>query len=156
MATTLQSQVIWMSNEGGFSDMKDKKETCHFCQESNVLECHHIIPKRLGGSNDSKNILVLCPTCHAKIEKIYDDSFFERICNLSQTSLQTRSMKIKEAYTQHSGNSWGRPQEYSKDQKRRLVKLKNQRYSYREIKEKVDFDISLGALSNILGAKSGS
>jgi len=136
--------------------MKDKKETCHFCQESNVLECHHIIPKRLGGSNDSKNILVLCPTCHAKIERIYDDSFFKRIINIENTSLRTRSMAIKESYRNHSNNSWGRPEEYSKNQKMRLETLKNQGYSYRDIKEKIDFDISLGTLSNILGGKSGS
>jgi len=145
-----------MRDERGFSDMKDKEETCHFCSEGNVLEIHHIVPKRLGGSDDSKNILVLCPTCHEKIERIYNDSFFERIYNIPQTGLQTRSMKIKEAYSKHNAKRWGRPKKYTKNQKRRLVNLKDQGYSYREIKEKVGFDISLGTLSNILGGKSGS
>jgi 5-methylcytosine-specific restriction endonuclease McrA len=37
---------------------------CLFCGTIYNLEKHHIIQKRFGGSNDPKNIVLLCPNCH--------------------------------------------------------------------------------------------
>jgi len=31
------------------------------------LEVHHIVPRSKGGSNNFKNLVVLCPNCHSKI-----------------------------------------------------------------------------------------
>ncbi|HEX6749068.1 MAG TPA: HNH endonuclease [Longimicrobium sp.] len=43
---------------------------CAFCgdQEISVLDIHHIIPRRDGGSNDLENLLVACKNCHARVE----------------------------------------------------------------------------------------
>ena len=57
----------------------EKDLTCEECGfEANnpeELHCHHIKPLRCGGTNDVKNLMVLCPKCHGyyetKSRKIY-------------------------------------------------------------------------------------
>lgn len=44
-------------------------EHCYFCDYDKVLEEHHIIRKKDGGSNDNSNLLMLCPNCHALLHK---------------------------------------------------------------------------------------
>jgi hypothetical protein len=39
-------------------------EDCGFVAQPLILEKHHIIPRCYGGSNDKKNLVVLCPNCH--------------------------------------------------------------------------------------------
>ena len=39
-------------------------ETCYFCDESRVLQKHHIIHRKDGGLNNPENIMLLCPTHH--------------------------------------------------------------------------------------------
>ena len=43
---------------------------CAFCLEATVglLDLHHIIPRRGGGSNQPENLIVVCKNCHARIE----------------------------------------------------------------------------------------
>ena len=55
--------------------------TCYICGHRNaeVLEHHHIIPRRFGGSDESTNLLAVCPNCHQSLERIYDNEFFERL-----------------------------------------------------------------------------
>lgn len=52
---------------------------CHFCSERFVLEDHHIVPRRFGGSDAEENIVTVCPTCHQKLEKMYDKRFYDRL-----------------------------------------------------------------------------
>lgn len=54
---------------------------CRFCQESRdeVLEEHHVVPRRYGGSDHSENLITVCSNCHSVLEKIYDDSFYRRL-----------------------------------------------------------------------------
>jgi len=33
------------------------------------LECHHILPRRIGGSHELENLLTLCETCHKQIHR---------------------------------------------------------------------------------------
>jgi len=55
-------------------------EGCYFCGEGgSVLEQHHIIPERMGGLDRDDNLVGLCPTCHRKLEQLYDDEFYQRI-----------------------------------------------------------------------------
>ena len=56
-------------------------DRCFICAEDNahVLEEHHIIPRRHGGSNDPENLVTLCSNCHSAIEKLYDDSVFRKL-----------------------------------------------------------------------------
>ena len=39
------------------------------CRGIIVLDLHHIVPVRAGGSNATDNLLALCPTCHALFER---------------------------------------------------------------------------------------
>jgi len=41
------------------------KQSCYVCGEKNFVQRHHIIPRAKGGSDDSANIIKLCPTCHS-------------------------------------------------------------------------------------------
>lgn len=42
---------------------------CMECGKSNcILEVYHIVPRRLKGSNDIKNLITLCSICHDKTE----------------------------------------------------------------------------------------
>lgn len=42
---------------------------CQECGKSNsVLEVHHIVPKRLNGSSNLRNLITLCSACHDKTE----------------------------------------------------------------------------------------
>ena len=55
--------------------------TCYICGHGNpdVIQGHHIIPRRYDGTDEGRNIVDLCPSCHDAIERIYDDSFFEEL-----------------------------------------------------------------------------
>lgn len=39
---------------------------CRECGYYKHLEVHHIIPRRLGGTDDPSNLITLCTRCHAK------------------------------------------------------------------------------------------
>ncbi|RLM32635.1 HNH endonuclease [Haloarcula sp. Atlit-120R] len=54
---------------------------CFICGDHrpNSLETHHVVPKRYGGSDKPENLVGLCASCHSAIEKLYDDSFYQRL-----------------------------------------------------------------------------
>lgn len=60
--------------------MPDSVE-CFICGDHrpNSLEEHHIVPRRYNGSDEPENLVQLCSSCHSAIEKIYDESFYERL-----------------------------------------------------------------------------
>lgn len=55
--------------------------TCQMCGgKEGVLECHHIIPRRLGGTDKPENQILLCKKCHKKVtnnEMEYKDEFYK-------------------------------------------------------------------------------
>jgi len=53
--------------------------TCYFClsEERQILEEHHIVPRRFDGSDDDENLVRVCPTCHQKLERLYDSRFYD-------------------------------------------------------------------------------
>jgi hypothetical protein len=55
--------------------------TCYFClsEERQILEEHHIVPLRFDGSDDAENMVRLCPTCHKKLERLYDGRFYDEL-----------------------------------------------------------------------------
>lgn len=55
--------------------------TCYFClsEERHVLEEHHIVPRRFSGSDNDENLVQLCPTCHEKLERLYDERFYTEL-----------------------------------------------------------------------------
>lgn len=54
------------------------REDCYICGFSgqHLLEKHHIVPRRLGGTNDDVNLVHLCPTCHRALERLYSRRFY--------------------------------------------------------------------------------
>jgi len=42
------------------------------------MNCHHLIPRRYGGSDDDDNVVILCANCHTAIEQLYNRSFWEK------------------------------------------------------------------------------
>lgn len=56
--------------------MDDK---CLFCNETQVLHTHHIVPRRHEGSDKEENLVTVCPNCHSKLENLYDDRFYSKI-----------------------------------------------------------------------------
>lgn len=54
-----------------------KRDHCYFCGAFGGIEEHHIIPQRFGGPDNEANTVGLCSTCHDKIERLYDASFYE-------------------------------------------------------------------------------
>jgi hypothetical protein len=61
-------------------------DRCYICGEDNpnVLQTHHIIPRRYGGEDRPQNLVRLCANCHQAIESIYDDLFFDRVVSWGQ------------------------------------------------------------------------
>lgn len=55
-------------------------DRCFICGEDNpnVLQEHHIVPRRYGGGDSDDNLITLCANCHEAVEKIYDDDFYAR------------------------------------------------------------------------------
>lgn len=48
--------------------IKRDSNTCQLCNKSNIkMEVHHIIPRRLNGSDTINNLICLCSKCHSKI-----------------------------------------------------------------------------------------
>lgn len=54
---------------------------CYICGDmaSHLHEDHHLVPRRLNGSDRDENIVRLCPGCHRALEKLYNTSFYERL-----------------------------------------------------------------------------
>jgi len=48
------------------------QEMCPVCKVRPALSPHHIKPRAEGGSDDDRNIVYLCTTCHDIVEEIYD------------------------------------------------------------------------------------
>lgn len=42
---------------------------CVVCGAHDYLHIHHIVPTSLGGPVDEENLVVLCPTCHASVDR---------------------------------------------------------------------------------------
>jgi len=77
---------------------KDRQQ-CYFCQvsEPSALEEHHLVPQRHNGSDEPENLVMLCGSCHNKIESLYDDEFYERVSAPGQ--------EIAAEGTAHTGRS---------------------------------------------------
>lgn len=67
--------------------MSEKAGVCYFCGEENptALEEHHLVPRRYNGPDYPENLVTLCGSCHNKIERLYDDTFYERLGVVAQS-----------------------------------------------------------------------
>jgi len=76
-------------------------ESCHFCQESEVLERHHILPRRHGGDDSPENLVTVCPTCHRKLERLYAKSFYEALGVPDDTPPRNVAVDVALDYLNH-------------------------------------------------------
>jgi len=54
-------------------------QTCYFCESTDEIEEHHILPQRFDGSDQPTNVVELCHDCHWKLERLYNKDFWEAI-----------------------------------------------------------------------------
>jgi hypothetical protein len=54
-------------------------DRCLFCDSRDGLEEHHIVPRRLGGTERDGNLITVCGSCHKKIERTWDQRFYDRL-----------------------------------------------------------------------------
>jgi len=52
---------------------------CYFCESTDDIETHHILPQRFNGSDAESNLVDLCHDCHWKLERLYNKEFWEAI-----------------------------------------------------------------------------
>ncbi len=53
----------WFLKEKLCAERGGKCEMCGY-ENYNILQIHHIIPKADGGTDESRNLMILCPNCH--------------------------------------------------------------------------------------------
>lgn len=68
-----------------------KDENCYFCPETECLQDHHIVPKEYNGSDSEDNLVTVCPTCHRKLHKLYNNRFYKKLGVDSDTSEEKQS-----------------------------------------------------------------
>jgi len=54
-------------------------ESCYFCDATEEIEEHHILPQRFDGNDLPTNTVDLCHDCHWKLERLYNKDFWESI-----------------------------------------------------------------------------
>lgn len=57
------------------------RDVCYICGNKNrdVLEQHHIVPRRFGGGDEDENLVQLCSNCHTSVERLYDKRFYDEL-----------------------------------------------------------------------------
>jgi len=85
-----------------WSDVKSPQDRCAFCgcDNENVLERHHRIPSRFGGSDNDENLVTVCANCHSVLERIYNEDFWQRVKSLGTGTYQAELSE--EAPTENS------------------------------------------------------
>jgi len=64
-----------------WADVKSGDERCAFCScdNQNVLEQHHRIPARFGGTDRKENLVTVCANCHSVLERTFNRNFWNRV-----------------------------------------------------------------------------
>jgi len=75
-----------------------KSKQCYFCNEKNedMLEEHHILPRRYGGTDRDKNLVTVCASCHSGLEHLYDRDFYSRFGVKSRKEHVKNASKLKD------------------------------------------------------------
>lgn len=79
------------------------------CGHSNpeVIETHHLVPRRLGGTDATENLVDLCGPCHNAIESIFDDEYFNMLFDKVGYELKTNRREY-EGRKANPIHSWDR------------------------------------------------
>jgi len=78
------------------------RESCYFCHDNHteLLETHHIVPSRYGGSDDAENLVDVCPNCHQKLERLYGNRFYEKLgIEVPDAEVDEQEFTVKQRYT---------------------------------------------------------
>lgn len=57
--------------------IKERGGKCERCNSTNKLNVHHIKPLRFGGSNKTRNLMILCFPCHMMWHQMLTAKFWE-------------------------------------------------------------------------------
>lgn len=77
---------------------------CEICGDTTkeILQVHHIIPVKVGGTNSANNLIVLCPNCHCKAhrglisyQELLDSSNSDNIKKAIESKKTKNSSKIE-------------------------------------------------------------
>lgn len=62
------------------------REDCYICRRGNpdVLERHHLVPRRHNGIDIDPNLVEVCPTCHEALERLYGTWFWETVSTMGE------------------------------------------------------------------------
>lgn len=63
----------YIQMKGARRDAVVKGRVCARCGTPEKLEVHHVIPRRVGGSDEPKNLIPLCKGCHKIVECFTSD-----------------------------------------------------------------------------------
>jgi len=55
------------------------RQLCYFCGSEGPIQTHHIVPQRYDGGDHNENLVDLCPTCHERLERLYNKSFYQAL-----------------------------------------------------------------------------
>lgn len=53
--------------------------SCLFCDSTDDLEEHHVVPRQYGGTDSDENLITVCEDCHKTIERTWGQRFYDRI-----------------------------------------------------------------------------
>jgi hypothetical protein len=51
--------------------VKKRGHKCEWCRKTHRVELHHVVPYRFSADNNDDNLLLLCPSCHGKADKLF-------------------------------------------------------------------------------------
>jgi len=66
-------------SEPSHTTQSTTEQTCYFCESTDEIEEHHILPQRFDGSDQPTNVVDVCHDCHWKLERLYNKDFWEAI-----------------------------------------------------------------------------
>jgi len=77
------------------------RQYCYFCGSDGPIETHHIVPRRHDGSDKESNLVDLCPTCHERLERLYDNQFYQELeaAQTTKAVINYNLSDIKDAFT---------------------------------------------------------
>lgn len=70
------------------------RDTCYFCDSEGPIETHHLVPRRYEGSDNDENLVDLCPSCHERLERLYDDDVLQKIVRGAEKARGDRSSTL--------------------------------------------------------------
>lgn len=61
----IKKHKAWIRNQA----IKNYGSKCELCDYGLIIDTHHIVPLKENGKHEIKNLMVLCPNCHALVSR---------------------------------------------------------------------------------------